>query len=128
MKINFKGTNIELTPEIKNFAEQKLRSMDRLVSDSKDEPYIQLEIGRTTNRHKHGEVFRAEVNFHLSGYYFRAEAVADDLFSVIDQVRSELQREIDTGRKKREAIFRRSSRRLKNLIRSATSWPPFRRR
>ena len=116
MKINIKGTNIELTPPIRAYLEDKLNSLARLVDQHDTEAILQAEVGKDSRHHKHGEVFRAEINLHLPGRDLRAESFNDDLYAAIDLVKDEIVNEFKSFRAKRSTVVRRGARALKNLI------------
>lgn len=119
MKINFKATNIELNEQLYSYTIDKLSAVEKLVMTDRtgDDGLAEVELGRISEHHKHGEVYRAEVNLHSSGRYFRSEATAGDLYAAIDGVKDELLREIKTWRKKQGTLFRRGARAVKNLLR-----------
>lgn len=73
----------------------------------------EIEIGRTTRHHKSGDVFRAEINLSVGGNLFRAEAVNDDLYAAVDEVRDELEQEIKKFKTRRETVFIRGARSIK---------------
>ena len=117
MNINIKTTNISLTPAIKDYFEKKLMAIDKLVDFSRDNVYVQAELGKTTHHHRQGDVFRAEINLRVSGYNYRAVAEKDDLYAAIDVVKDELSREVKNGKQKRISLVRRGAQKIKNLLR-----------
>lgn len=96
MKITFKATQLDLTPSIKTYIEEKIGSLARLIMpfEREGECIAEVEIGRTTHHHHKGEIFRAEVNLHLPGKSLRAEHIAVDVRTAIDRVRNMLRFEI----------------------------------
>lgn len=118
MKINFQATNIGLTDEIKNYIADKLRVIDKLlVPAAGEELFGEVEVGKISHHHKHGAVYRAEINLHWAGRYFRSEATASDLYAAIDDTKDELVRELKTWRKKQGTLIRRGGRLVKNFLR-----------
>lgn len=119
MIINFKATNIELNEALRAYATNKLAMLDKvlLAGENRDTGLAAIELARTTKHHKHGDVFRAEVNLNWSGQHFRAEAESNDLYTAIDEMKDELVREVKAWRKKRETVFRRGARAIKNWLR-----------
>ncbi|MST04356.1 MAG: ribosome-associated translation inhibitor RaiA [Candidatus Pacebacteria bacterium] len=97
MKINIKATNLELTSSLKTYVEEKIGTVSKLIQkwdmDGGVEAYI--EVGRTTNHHHKGDVFRAEVDLRLPNKVLRAEDENTDLYTAIDKVENILKREID---------------------------------
>jgi putative sigma-54 modulation protein len=116
IKINLKVTNFEATPDVKLYLDKKLAKIKKFVDKKQDEVILRVEIGKTTEHHKHGEVFRAEIETHLLGKDFRAEATEEDLFAAIDKAKDDILREIKGSQEKSETIIRREGRRVKELI------------
>ena len=121
MKINFQATQLELTPETLDYCREKLDGLHKLLIEDYSAG-IEVELGKTTRHHKHGEIFRAEMNLHTAGKNFRAEAVAEDLYSAIDEVKDELVSEVKRYRKKQGALLRRGGRRVKDFLRGVYNY------
>ncbi len=125
MKIIIKGKNLELTPEIKNYINQKIGSLERFKENLDGSTVARVEIGITTFHHQKGNIFRAEVNLSIPGglKVLRAETEKEDLFLAINEVRDELQRKIKKYKGKMIAKQRRGAHILKRLRRfSPLSW------
>lgn len=99
MKINIKSTNLELTDSIYKYVEQKIGELDKFINVNSEslggrhetvEAFV--EVGRTTDHHNKGDIFRAEVQIRMPGdFTVRAESVQSDLYVAIDEVKDELQ-------------------------------------
>lgn len=114
MSINIKSTLIELTPALQDYTEKRLRTITKYTEG---DCLIEVEIGKTTNHHRNGEVYRAEVNVMTPlGKQYRAVSEKMDLYEAIDDIRSEIIREIKSGKSKNQTLFRRGSQKLKSLI------------
>ena len=118
MKIKITTTNIELTHTIESYVEEKMRSVEKFAIPHKSEdPIMEGEIGKTTNHHNSGDVFRAEVNMRVRGKYFRATSEKSDLYAAIDDVRNELVRELSSHKDKARTLFRKGAGIIKNMLR-----------
>jgi putative sigma-54 modulation protein len=122
MKTNIKATGIDLTPSLRSYVEEKLGYVERLLGQVEDNLLANIEIGKTTNHHHSGEVFRAEINLHLAGHDYRAARTDVDLYAAIDQVKDDIVEEIKSYRNKRSTLLRRGSRKLKGMLRGLTPW------
>lgn len=134
MKINIKATNLDLTPAIKQYIEEKIGGLEKLLSSKSTDwepsvgrPTVEafVEISRTTKHHHKGPVFRAEINVPMPGQgkVLRAEAEQWDIRVAIDQIKDEIQIELKKYNKSHAAKFKRGSRMIKNLLRfSPLSW------
>ncbi len=96
MKINrIKGTGIELTDAIKEAVENELASLDPMVERWGDAVSADVEVGKTSQHHHKGEIFRAEVNLQIPGKLLRAEDENEDLYIAIKNVADTLGRELN---------------------------------
>ena len=114
MKTNIKGTGIELTPAISSYAEKRLSKITKFLSD---DPLVSIKLGKMTQHHKHGEVFRAEIRISGSGQNYYASKEATDLYAAIDEVQGEVMQEITKDKGKRESLMRRGGRAFKDTLR-----------
>ena len=125
MKIDIKATNLEITPALAEFINEKIGSLDKFVrggvkgGDGERGTYLveaYVEVARDTKHHKHGEVFKAEVNLKIGGRVLRAERSEWDARAAIDGVREELKMILEKEQGKLESKFRRGARSFKKLI------------
>jgi ribosomal subunit interface protein len=115
MNISIKSTNIELTAALKDYTEKRITGIAKFTGE---DVVAVVEIGKTTAHHKHGEVFKAELNVTTSlGKQFRAVSEKADLYEAIDDVRSEMVRELSSSKGKKEALWKRGARKVKNMMR-----------
>jgi putative sigma-54 modulation protein len=98
MKIDIKGTNMELTEAIKDYVNEKIGGLEKFFDNIIE---AKVEVGKTSNHHQKGDVFRAEVNLDVpEKYVLRAEAVREDLYMAINEVKDDLQRQIKKYKEK----------------------------
>lgn len=114
MIITIKSTNFELTPHIKEHIESKLSFLNKFVIE--EDSVCRVEVGRTTNHHKNGEVYRAEVRIVIEGKEYYVSSERFDLYVAIDEVKDSLMREITSRKEKKEAFVKRSGKKIKNMI------------
>lgn len=89
-----KATGIELTQAIKDAVERELARLDPLLGRWGEAASAHVEVGRTTEHHRKGEIFRAEVNLQIPGKLLRAEDENEDLYVAIKNVTGILEREL----------------------------------
>ncbi|MBI2086892.1 MAG: ribosome-associated translation inhibitor RaiA [Candidatus Zambryskibacteria bacterium] len=116
MKINIKATNIELTPAISNYVNRKISTIEKYF-ENKPELVAQVEVGKFTQHHKSGDIFRAEVHVVGAGIDLYAASSQSDLYAAIDLVKDEIIRNALHFKGKRESIARRGARMVKDMIR-----------
>ncbi len=107
MKLDIKSTNLELTPAIRDYVEQKMSMVEKYLG-SQDVIQCDIELELTTNHHHKGNIFRAEVNLQLAQELLRVERTEDDLYRAIDKVKDHLADVINKYKEKRLARRRES--------------------
>ncbi len=122
MNINIKTTNIDLTPAISDYVSKRLEKLEKVI-DKKDTSIIcDVEIGKTTDHHQKGDIFRAEI--HLVGRGLNAYASSEkaDLFSAIDAVKYEVYETISSDKGKKVSLVRRGGLKVKNMLKGLWPW------
>lgn len=94
------GTNMDLTDAIKAYVEERIAAIEKLVGDFEPTVDIKVEVGKTSNHHNKGDVYRAEVQMTVPGTVFRAEETAEDLYEAIDKVKEQIKRQISDYKNK----------------------------
>ncbi|TSC61045.1 MAG: Uncharacterized protein G01um101448_812 [Parcubacteria group bacterium Gr01-1014_48] len=117
MNITTKATNLVLTSAIEVYIAKKFGVLTKYVDHSDSSAGGQIEVGKTTRHHQNGDVFRAEINFHIAGKDFWTEATANDIYSAIDEAREEIVRMIRAHKGKSTSIKRAGGRAVKKIIR-----------
>lgn len=117
MRHNIKVSDFLMTPAIKDYTEKIVSHFDKFVNpDQKELPMCYIEIGKTTNHHKNGELFKAEFTLHIGGKSLRAEAQEEDLYAALDAVSEKMVEEIKTLKDKKISFVRRSGAKLKSFV------------
>ena len=117
MIFNLKGTDVELTSQIREYLDKRLQSVEKFLPEGDGSFTADIELGRTTRHHQTGDVFRAEINVNLGKKMFRAVSEGSDLFKAIDDMRDEIVRELSSRKEKHISILRRGGQKIKNLLR-----------
>ncbi|MEA3463987.1 MAG: ribosome-associated translation inhibitor RaiA [Patescibacteria group bacterium] len=100
MQIDIKATNIKLTPEIKDYVQEKMDMLEKYLA-SIQVINADFEVAMTTRRHNKGKIYRAEANLVVQGDLLRVEKTEKDLFKAIDKVKDHLARSIRRYKEKR---------------------------
>jgi ribosomal subunit interface protein len=116
MNINIKTTNITLKPDTEGYLSKKLLSLKKLIDLEGDNVFAQVELGKTTNHHKSGTIFLAEINLRVGKKRFRAVSKQDDLHAAIDDMKDELVREIKTKHEKQRTNVRKGEAKIKEMV------------
>ncbi len=96
MQITIKGTQIDLTPAIVEYIEERIKPLEKYIGrfEEQGESIANVEIARTTLHHRHGEVYTVDVNLYLDGEVIRASRSGEDMRATIDEVKDVLKGEI----------------------------------
>ena len=116
MKLNIKATKTTLTPSLREYIEKKLVALDKLIAGDNDLAMVRVEIGRTTNHHKKGEVYRAEIKISMGKTSLYAEASNEDIYAAIDDVKDEVMRELKSYKTKTSDKKKTGGRAVKKMI------------
>ncbi|MEX0916542.1 MAG: ribosome-associated translation inhibitor RaiA [Candidatus Spechtbacterales bacterium] len=115
MKINIKATELELTPALKEFIDNKVGDLERFIGTlgSSDTVEVFVEVARTTNHHNKGDVFSAEIQIAVPG----AEGIVVkteewDIHRAINKARDEMKGRLKSYKEKKKTKF----------FDSATAW------
>lgn len=114
---NIKATNLELSPELRNYVERRFTSLSGLIDFNDPTLKVQIEVGRTTRHHDKGDVYRAEFNIRIRRGSFRSVAEGATIQSAIDDAREALETNLERAKKRSVSFVRRSGRAMKDLVR-----------
>lgn len=115
--IQFKGTNVGLDPMLQTLVEQKFTTLEKYIGDETD---VKCEVEfekETGNHHNTGNIHRVEVNLFFAGKMYRAEASRDSFQTAIDEVQSDLDRELRKANEKQETLLKKGGRKIKEMLR-----------
>lgn len=116
MNIHIKTTNLTLTPDIESYLDKKMESLEKILDPNDTSIYCQVELAKTTNHHKSGDIYRAEFNLRKGGEQFRAVAENETLMAAIDEAKDEIVRELKSHHSKQMTMMRRGGAALKNMM------------
>ncbi len=113
MKFSVKTTNLELTPDISSHIERTINSLDKFIEITDSVIQAWVEVGKISEHHKSGKIYRAEFQIRLSGKLIHSEAIAKTIFQAINEVRDEVQRELKQYKTKKMTEQKSGVRKLK---------------
>lgn len=114
MKVSLKGTNIALLESAREYVDRKIvRTAEKFFIREGDPITLEIEVGKTTEHHRAGKIFRAEANLSVGKILLRAEALGETLNEAIDLAEDELKQEIKKFKEKRRTILLRGARKIK---------------
>ena len=125
IKINLKATNMDLSDPVTDYVIKKATNLGKIlkkIQDAGGEVMMNFEVGRTTNHHKSGQVYKADSHVTIDGEQFYASSEQDDLYAAIDDCKDKLFAEIKKKKDKTKALYKRGAQKLKDMVRSAKFW------
>ena len=116
MQINIKGIQLEITPSLQFYIEQKFGPLTRFIKKFDEEGVIEfdLQVMRTTKHHHKGSIYRAQAHLRLPKKVVHIASENYDIRAAIDVLKDKLrialekykemeimpERELRGGRKK----------------------------
>ena len=101
MKFSLKTTNLKLTPDISSYINETMNSLDKFIKNIDSVVQAWVEVGKISQHHTSGKIYRTEVQIHLPEKSVRSEAIAKTIFQAINEVKDELQRELKQYKEKK---------------------------
>lgn len=111
MNISIKATNLDLTPSIRDYVDDKVGTLDKFISPIE----TKVELARE-KKHRSGLVFRAEVNMVIGGKIIRADANGEDIYAAVDLVIPKLKEQISKFKDKKDTLRKRGARSAKRKV------------
>lgn len=115
MNIRIKATAIALTPELRGMIEKKLESIGRFLEHDPSAT-CDVEVGKTTGHHKHGDIFRAEIHIVAARRDIYVASEQNDLNMALDNARDEALHRLSSDKGKRLSRLRRGGRAVKDML------------
>ena len=115
-KVNIKATNYELTADIREYIDHQISKFQKFLPKGTEETILDVEIGKTTEHHTNGPVFRAEFNMEYKGQFLRSESTQENVKSAIDIASDEMSRQIRKNKERKNDLFKKGSQKVKSWM------------
>lgn len=116
MRTTVKATNIDHTNAIDTYLKKRLGELERILEPKEQSELARIELGKLTKHHKSGEVFFAEITFHVKKKDFRATAKGADLYEAIDKMQAMIVREVKRHHELMQHAGKKGGREMKRRI------------
>lgn len=121
MHIVTKVNNLKLSPELSEYFEKKMRQIKKVISQNEEAvAFIDGEFSKSTH-HRHGDVFKVEVNYCIAEKCYRATAEKSTLYEAMDEVKDSLMTEIRSVKIQKAQAVRRGGAKIKEMLRGYAS-------
>jgi len=94
MNLQIKTENLELTNEIKNYAEEKINSLEKYLGDAQVID-CKVKLALVTNHHQKGDIYECKLVLSLPQGTLIVMKVEKDIFKAIDKVKDHMRRSIE---------------------------------
>lgn len=119
MNITIKSTNVVVDEKVNKYLTKKLSSFKKFLHE---ESIVAVELARTSNHHKKGEVFKAEIKIAkekiAKGKSPYAKAESTDIFSAIDAVKDEMEDMLSSMKDKNQSLKKKGAQKIKKMIKA----------
>jgi len=117
---------MELTPAIREYVESRVSGLEKFIKNKYPEGvHASVEVGKSTNHHKNGDIFMAEVHFRSGGLDLYAFSEKEDLYTAIDDLKIEATRVLTESKDRKSTLFRRGARSVKKMLKGISMRNPF---
>lgn len=119
MDIRIKATDYQLTQQMREYLDQRIASLGKLLVGVEDVARIEVELGRDAGGQRHGDnMWFAEVQILVPGeerVYARNNS--ESVNGAIDDVKEEVERQLRKRKRTNQSYIRKSGALLKRLMR-----------
>ncbi len=121
---NIKAKDIELTEKLRSHIEEKLALAGKFIKEGAMER-VYVEVGKSTNHHKQGEIYQATLDLYINGEHFHSTSDSEDIYASVDDATSEIVRQIKENKDHEISLFRRGARSVKKMLKGISKRNPF---
>ena len=128
MQINLQGKNVELTEAVKDYVSKRVTNLGKLLSRIEDgggKVMVNMDLSRSTQHHKSGEIFHADCLVKIDGKEFYGSADEEDLYQAIDTLKDSLYNEINKNNDRSQTLFKRGATSIKKMMKGLSKRNPF---
>lgn len=117
MNTAIQSKNFQITRAISRYLDKKTNGINKFTNLRDPNTRLDIEIGKISEHHKQGDIFRIEFNLHVGGEYYRAVAKEVDIYSAIDIAQEELLRQLRKNKGKKLRMIKRGGAKIKEMLR-----------
>jgi putative sigma-54 modulation protein len=116
MKIQTTAHNLNVTSEIQSYLDKRLSVLEKFLKENEN-TNVRVILSKDSNHHRHGDIFSAEVNMHIGGENIFAKTEQESLFAAIDIVKDEIAGSLRHRKDRKETMFKKGHRKVKQIMR-----------
>jgi ribosomal subunit interface protein len=117
IKTNLQTNDYELTDDVQQYLERRLKSIERLLNLDDTSIMCDVELARNTQHHQQGDkIYHAEFNLTMADGQFYAAADEESMTAAIDEAKKELRKELRRQKGRAVTETREMGRKLKEFM------------
>ena len=116
MLINFKADNLELTDNVRAYAQNKVEMLGKLLANIDDEN-VSYDIELSNGKQQSGATYRADITLHAGSIRLHAIGHGESINAAIDESKDELERRLRREKTKSMTMMRKGKQVIKRLLR-----------
>lgn len=119
MDVRIKATDYQITPQVADYLNQRVASLEKLLAGYEDVARVEVELGRDAGRPRHGKnIWFAEMHVIVpGGERVYARNNSESVNGAIDDVKEEVERQLRRERKLHIRLYRKGGALAKRLMR-----------
>ena len=117
MDLRIKSNDYKMTPEISDYLNNKLASIEKILADEADTTRCEVGLGRAVGHSQQGEVWEAEIIVQNGGGRHVATARGESIQAAIDVAKDEMLQQLRKSKGRGMSLMRRMGSRLKKFAR-----------
>jgi len=114
MNIAIYATHMDLTEGLKERIRAQFKRLEKVLDPN---ARIDVEIGKTTDHHKNGNIYKAEAKIVEPKAEYFADIITTDLYTSIDSLSDEMFQQVTKSKSKHRALLKRGQSAIKKLLR-----------
>ena len=112
MDITLRSKDVELSEDLKDFAQKKLGSLSKFFDHAIE---IRVELEKTTSHHKQGSIFQAAVEMDVPNQLLVAKATSEEIKDAINKVKKEMEQKIKHYKGQFDAKKRETAKEIRKM-------------
>lgn len=107
----------EVTPKVTAIATRKLNALKKYLEHRKSVAKVYVELGKDSEAHQQGSIWRAQINLDCDGKRFHADSTKEQLEIALTSAINELEQELRKSKQYHHTMLLKGGGILKNIAR-----------
>lgn len=114
MHIDISGSHMDLTDALRDHVHNEFKKLEKVLDPS---ARIVVEIGKTSEHHKQGNVFKAEAKIIEPKAEYFSDVITTDLYTAINTLSDEIFQQVTHSKKRHRVLMKKGQAIIKKLLR-----------